>query len=181
MGACLVSEWPAFSALPDGLVAITPFSLNGAMGLSLGGTPIADLAWPNANAAVYLPFRVQTLFIAQKLFALAGAGIAGNIDVGIYTQDAVRMISTGSVALVVGPTLQSFDIADLVMGPGLYYLAAAVDGGAHVYHTPYGSPYTRIMGITEQAAAFPLPATATFAASFMRIIPLIGAMGRLLV
>lgn len=157
-------------AIPQSLGAI----LN-AMGLGAGA-----VAWATANKAFYMPFSVDAPVTIVKMLVINGATVSGNIDVGIYDRGGARLVSSGSTAQSGVSAVQEFNITDTVLNPGLYYLACAMDNttGTLEMWTPSAS-LSRSFGLAEQASAFALPATATFAAlSGTLRFPCVGATQR---
>lgn len=132
--------------------------------------------WPTANKAFYLPFRLAYPVIATKMFWLNGATVGTNaVDVGIYDQAGNRLVSIGSTTTSGASTVQTVDITDTTLNPGLYYMAMAVNGTTDTsFRTAPTAPMSRMLGIYEQTSAFALPATATFAVATAAHIPFIG-------
>ena len=123
--------------------------------------------------------------VIVKLFILNGATVnaANNIDLGIYSEDGTRLVSSGSTAQGSANTLQEFDITDTLIGPGKFYLAQACDTTAATFwQFPLNAVWhAKAVGIKEQATAFALPASATFATFARSWIPAIGATTRVVV
>ena len=132
--------------------------------------------YPAANDAIFVPFTVHQSVLIKRLFSMNGSAVSGNIDMGIYTADGARMTSIGSTAQSGTNQPQFFDITDLLIGPGLYYLAVALDNttGTLFRSNP---TVTRLqtLGMAKQASAFALPSTATFASVTAAYLPLMGA------
>lgn len=142
------------------------------------GNPAA-VAWPTADKALFFPFELfePTRFVRLYTY---NSTVSGNADIGIYTEDGTRIVSTGSVALSGTNTTQSHTI-DVTIGPGRFYMGLAHDGvstsfyfaaaiGGARQHAP------RMLGLREMAAAFPLPATATLTAyTATNTFPIFGA------
>lgn len=129
-------------------------------------------AWPSANLAIYVPIRLPVPVIAT-IIALSAEGSSGNIDLGIYDAEGTRIVSAGSTAHG-GFGLNSINITDTLIGPGLFYLAAALDNATGTtYHMAAGAHEALACGVVQEASAFPLPATATFASMAQAYIPLI--------
>lgn len=80
-------------------------------------------AYPSANRAYYVPFLVYSVFVARFMAIANGATINGNVDVGIYDDQFNRLVSTGSTVHANASLIQTFDITDTTLYPGLYYLA----------------------------------------------------------
>ena len=161
---------------------------------SIGMTPInvggshfnTSRAWPTANLALFTPFEIAATIIARKLWVIDGATVGGNIDLGIYREDGVRLVSIGSTAQTPANSIQEFDIADTILrGPGRYYLAIAADSVTPtMFSTAPGAAFLGASGIVQQATAFPLATNAnpaTFAACVTNFLPNYGLSTRSLV
>lgn len=93
----------------------------------------ASTAWTTTNMGVYVPFTVNRKATVKKLYHFNGAVASGNLDVGIYGADAdglpaARKVSSGPTAQSGTSAWQEFDVTDTDLAPGLYYLAAVMDG-----------------------------------------------------
>lgn len=148
-----IAVQPMLSTTPLGYI----ISLTNAIG---GGTAV----WPTANLAMYFPFIVTSQITAYSMMFQVGTQ-SGNCDVGIYTEQGVRLVSSGSTA--VGATgIQVVDITDTVLTPALYFMAMNVDNITASF-IRYSSPTGNIKqtcGVQEQAVgAVTLPDPATFA------------------
>lgn len=127
-------------------------------------TGLVSVTWVTANMAVFVPFALEVPITAKQMFLLNGATASGNVDVGIYTADGIRLVSIGSTAQAGINDLQAFNITDTILGPGRYYFAVAMDGTAGtILGASASATLARAMGYQQMATAFPLPATATFA------------------
>lgn len=130
----------------------------------------ASAAHPTANLAFYYPFVLTESVTVRKLFIHNGATASGNVDVGIYDGSGTRKVSSGSTAQTGTSVIQEFDVADTALTPGRYYLAYALDNNTGTFvrwnPTTGGSgavPQAKFFAIQQEASAFALPATATFA------------------
>lgn len=130
-------------------------------GMAFSGS---SAVWPSANLAVYMPVCVQIPCIITKFFSHNGTVASGNIDIGLYTNDGCRLISTGSTAQSGTSVVQSVDVTDTLIGAGIYYIAMAMDNTTGtVIRVASNANLMRLHGMYQQASAFALPATATFA------------------
>lgn len=137
----------------------------GRNGTAKDGGGGASGVWTSANRAVYIPFKVELPVVVTAIGVPIGATSSGNIDVGIYTSDGVRLVSSGSTAMALAATLQTFNITDTLLGPGSFYFACAVDNAtATVWRVSLSARRLQALGLLIEGSAFPLPATATFAA-----------------
>lgn len=175
-------EWP------KDVVDFTPYA-----SLSTGdeNCPVADLlsaagllfsvagTWASANLALYIPILVRTPVTIYQLAWANGATLGSNVDVGVYDGSSkTRLVSTGSTAQSGSSALQAVDVADTPVPPGLHYLAMAMDtntpGQVNRANLTTGIG-GRLSGIAQQALAFPLPSTATFATYAQSLVPFITA------
>lgn len=130
-------------------------------------------AWTTANDAVYIPFVLQGTVTAYQMGVENGSTVAGNVDVGIYDINGVRLVSKGTTAMSGASTIQTFDITDTLLTPGIYFMAFASDSTtATFFGTPAATAeWWRTYGVQDQATAFVLPATATFSSMGRTTIP----------
>jgi hypothetical protein len=138
----------------------------------------SSTAWPSASMAIYVPIRVKQRVIVVSLAISNGATVTGNLDLGLYSATGVRLVSTGSTAQSGVNTEQVISVTGTSIGPGLYYLAAAMDGttGTVRAFSP-ASPVATSAGLLTEASAFSLPDTATFALSqTLIVIPMLHAV-----
>ena len=137
----------------------------------------ATAVYPSADLAIYIPFRTRFPFVVAQAFWYNGTlGTPGNVDVGMYTRDGRRLWSTGSTAQSGASALQTVDITDKYYGAGSYYIALACDNAAaQLFSLAFGNvALDTYAGIKQQATAFPLPATATFADPTFDYCPVFG-------
>lgn len=141
----------------------------------LGINDYGNTVWPTANRALFIPFRVYTPMVLRRAAICVGTPSSGNLDIGVYTRDGTRLVSSGSTAMA--PAFSSNEVALTAtpVGVGLYYMAVAVDNAtAQLYaYTFGGANYGVMAGMAQMASAFPLPATATFAQIAVDFVPAI--------
>ncbi len=136
-----------------------------------------DAAWPSANLAIYVPFYLRAPMVLGSIWIMNGATVSGNQDLGIYTESGTNIISSGSVASAGTSAPQRFVLTTpIALNRGRYWLAAAKnDGtGTHFAWNTASTFVSRMLGCAQQATAFALPATATFATTGQIYLPLIG-------
>lgn len=132
-------------------------------------------AWPEAARALFIPVRVPTGITVYKMVCGTGTGTTGNFDLGIYDAGGNKIVSTGSTAKTTASSERVVDITDTFLGPGLYYLAMAVDDtGPYIARSPSLS-VAKLWSIYQMATAFPLPTVATFASVAVGYFPAISA------
>jgi len=155
---------------PNYTLAISPYSPmsgTGALFNMVDGAATADNAptWPAANRAIGYPFVISSnVPPLDHLWVEIGDTAASNFDLGVYDEDFVRIVSTGSQPATGIRTTNRIDVStDLARG--VYYMVMSCDTLAahYVAFTAQGTePATmRSVGCFQQAAAFPLPATIT--------------------
>lgn len=158
---------------------------NWSVGLSMRDIPNANptsAAWATANQARYVPFRLLTGGLVLKLVTYNGATAAGNTDVGIFTRAGVKLISSGAVAQAGTSTIQSFDVTDTWLNPGLYYFGLLNTTTTGTYISYISKEAGQLTGCQSQAVgAGTLPATATFAILDAAVIPVVGISFRVLI
>lgn len=134
-------------------------------------TTSSGAAWGlGINGAIYIPFYLEQGRLAQKM-GVQVMTQSGNLDVGIYNESGTKLVSSGSTA-VAAAGLQVLDIADTVLNPGTYYMAMAVDNVTAAFkRTSLTAPMGRVCGVRQQASAFALPSTATFAVYAATYVP----------
>ncbi len=137
-------------------------------------------AWPAANLALFMPFVVTRPVVIENLAVVNGSTASGNIDMGLYAADGTRLVSVGSTAQAGTSAAQVFDITDTLLGVGRYYLALALDNATGTVQRAVASNAVigRFAGMLEQTSAFPLPATASFAAYTRTALPNMAALAR---
>lgn len=162
------------------LVTIHPFSLEAALGpLSYNLARLnnqANTAWPAANRAIYYPFTLASTVLVKQLWCFNGSVLSGAVDLGIYSGGGTRIISTASTAQAGASAIQAFNITDTQLGPGLYYMAMAMDNNTGRTQNVTIGTASRLQatGYAQQASAFSLPTLATFAATGTDYAPLFG-------
>lgn len=139
------------------------------------GIPVSAV-YPSANLAIYIPFRIQSPINIAQLFWYNGATATGNVDMGVYSKDGQRILSSGTTAQTGTNALQLVDITDVRIGAGMYWIALACDSGSSTFFsTTLGAVGLHTLaGIKQQASAFVLPTTATFADAAQDYFPLFG-------
>ena len=148
-------------------------------GMALLLSAQASAVYPTANLAIYLPFGLATIIKVTKLWWYNGATLSGNVDVGIYDSAGRRLISTGSTAQAgTASRIQAVDVTDTLIGPGDFYLAIAASATTvTLFRIALGNAlFGKAFGILQQATAFPLPATATFATTAQTFVPEFGLL-----
>lgn len=165
---------------------ITPFSVESiaVYGQATIGTAATSVgAWPTANAAIFIPFRVGQPITIVKITWQNGATASGNVDVGIYDSEGNRLVSSGSTAQTGTAALQTVDISDVTLNNGLYYMAMVMDNTTGTVRRTISIPavWAQALGVYSQAAAFALPSTAAFAGTTLAFVPMMMLTSKVLV
>jgi hypothetical protein len=168
--------------LPFSRKVITPWSMESitpkmSTSTSISSGAPATLAYPAANLAIYVPFYLTVPIIFKTAGWHNGSVVSGNIDVAIYGAKGTRIVSTGSTAQSGTTTSQQVTLASPIqLGAGLYFLAIAVDNTTtQLFAMGFGGlGFCQGSGMFQQASAFPLPATATFAIPTQDYLPKFG-------
>jgi hypothetical protein len=174
---------------PSGAVAgasDVPLGVIGTFATSSEGSTLADVSLSlanvyslttgaqTANSAYYTQILVPNAITVYQLGVLNGGTVSGNFDLGIYNSSLTKVISTGSTVQAGVSAIQLVDISDTALSAGVYYLAFAADNITGLYqHSGVNILMTRASGCSQQASAFPLPATAVFAAQTVQFQPLV--------
>lgn len=145
------------------------------LGLDLANAALspASAAWPAANRCIFVPFVVYTPLIAVKMGIRNGSTASGNFDIGIVDDQQSRLVSAGSTAQAGTTAVQSIDITDTALVPGVYYMALCMDGTTgttFAWATPLGE--ARASGVLSQSVgAVAIPNPVAFAAAQDAYIP----------
>jgi hypothetical protein len=126
----------------------------------------------------YIPFVLQQPAEIKLLWTYNGGVINGNVDIGIFDDVGTKIVSSGSTLLAGANAIQTFNIADTLIGPGNFYLGFVTSSASATF---YRYSWNNILFIItagvlhETIGALPLPATATFAQpTTSLLVPLIG-------
>jgi hypothetical protein len=147
------------------------------------GTPLTGVlngAFPAANLAIFIPFAITTKINVKNLLSYNGGTISGNIDLGIYDINGIKLTSTGSVAHAGSSSIQATSITPITLAPGTYYFAVAMDNGTGQLRRAAFTNVdeSQMFGMAQMGTAFPLPATATISGMGFNYVPVIGLSTR---
>lgn len=138
--------------------------------------------WFSANGAIYIPLNLPNTVLLSHFLVMNGASISGNLDLGLYNVQRQRIVSSGSVAQTGTNALQTISVPPVLIMPGFYWMALAVDNtsailwGWNTVVFDSNAIEARMWGIWKQESAFPLPQIATFANLTTRTAPYVGLM-----
>lgn len=146
----------------------------------------ASAVWPLADLVIYVPFWVYTPTAYANAFWYNGAGILGNVNVGVYSADGTLLASTGAQnqALESINAIASAALA-VTLGVGQYYMAITESNAVTatffrgVGSTNIAGLSFNLMGCLQDAnQTGGLPATASFAAMAQNYLPVFGISTR---
>lgn len=145
----------------------------------LAATGTGSVAWPTANRATFLPFRVPAGVIVKRLWVAVGAtGGTDTWDLGLYTDGGVQIVHKGSTTAGTANTVQFMDTTDTYLAPGAYYMGMSSSGTtATVMRYAPTAPMSPLLGGLIQLTAHPLPATASFATETGGVLVAFPVMG----
>ena len=139
----------------------------GWMGTDISSGMPVSAAFESADRAVYFPIILPAACVVRRLWWANGATVSAtyNIDCGIYADSGygpgTRLVSTGSTAQGTASEVQFVDVADTALAPGLYWIAITCSStSATLFRNQTSAAYEASLRLIE-AAALPLPATAT--------------------
>jgi hypothetical protein len=125
-----------------------------------------SMAWGITNLAMFFPFILPEPCMITKLFWQNGTTVAGTVDIGWYTAEGGRIISTGPQTQTGVSTTQLIDIADTPLPPGPSYLGLLLSSPTATLWAVGGAAVFNAMplGVYQQAVGSgTLPNPATFA------------------
>lgn len=162
-------DWPipTFRSLPV-LNPWHPEAMGYQASNGVGLAATSSRTWTVTDEAQLYPFRLGYPETITKLWIYNGATVSGNFDIGIYDAEGTRIVSAGSTAQAGTNAVQSVDITDTLLGPGIYYMALVFDNTTATLFADTGWASVRAAqqsGLCRVASAFALPATVTLTTS----------------
>lgn len=129
----------------------------------VGGQGDTSSGTATGSRIYYIPLHIDAVFQVNALYVVNGAAVSGNIDIGLYTANFNKVVSTGSIAQAGtnGPQLQT--VTSTSIPAGLYYYAVVADNGVSTFFRLALTTATGNRGFAcaLQNATFPLPASGT--------------------
>lgn len=162
-----------WSGVPHSIDTMTSYGTCFVSGLGAA----AATAYPTANMAIYVPFRLRHTVTAKKTWVACQTTGTGNIQIGLYDQTGARLITSGNVAKVAAADELVVDTTDTVLAAGLYYMALVDATTTATYHVFVpAAPNAAAYGVrTEAVGSISLPATATWTVNqTLAYIPIMG-------
>lgn len=148
------------------------------------GVPLTSFAWSTTasgamavNLGIFVPFSVAATKEFDGGFWYRGATAGGNNDIGIYTLDGKRLASTGAVSTGAVTSVNTAPFTTPVrLGPGVYLMAYSASTASLNFRVSIGAPGLASIGILNNAAAHPLPATVVLSWATNGILPVFGIL-----
>lgn len=162
------------------LVVVTPLGPE-SLGPALGGPSLLSTVstnYPSAGVGYYYPFSLSEPILAIRLWTFNGSAVAGNQDIGLYSADGTRLVSTGAVAQAGTNQTQNGTISQPLDAGVLYYLALLNTSTGRYGQGTASVTQLVALGVYQQASLSSLPATATFAQMAATFVPSFGLSTR---
>lgn len=136
-------------------------------------SPAAGAVW-TANLGIFVPHEFDQPIVIIQIHIEVTTQV-GNVDCGVYDEAGNRIVANGAVA-VGAAGVQTFNIADTTIAPGRYLIGISFSGAAAIKEcTPLWAATAvggTLVGVKQNAAAHPLPATVALSATTRLTIPL---------
>jgi hypothetical protein len=163
---------------PPFIGTLSRWSLAHEARLAQAGVTVASGNWSSANQGLYVPFWLPWPYPVQRLWWVNGSAAGGNWDIGLYTINLSQIYASGSTAGS-GNSVPQFvtPSAPLLLAPGRYFFGishSATTANQATGSTSASATRLRMLGVTQEASALPLPATATPVARTGTMLPLCG-------
>lgn len=129
-----------------------------------GAATFASATWPTNDLAIYYPITMPGRFKVARFMVANGANATGNVDVGLYSEAGVRLLSTGTTLRAGTNAMQYIGVTDSTFPPGNYYLAlvASSTTGSYMRSASQGLEVSKISGFLQEAlGSTVLPTTMT--------------------
>lgn len=174
-------RFPESPSMLSGLITISTAHVCSCGGIDGFSFDVAtSKVWAAANRAEFYPFRLGEPFNARLMWVFNGAAVNGNFYVGIYDEYGVRLVTSAAVAQAGVEQIQTIDIIDTFLLPGLYYMALARDNNVGTARACDGgiAGNLAMFGCAYMNAAYPLPANAVLVAGISRWLTIMGITDR---
>lgn len=159
----------------------------GQTGTVRAAAPVST-TFPTSDMALFAPIYIGVPLLAQQLACVNGATVTGStlIDVGLYSIDGTRLDTGAGQTTQSGTSAtQAFNIADLYLDAGTYYLGLVANKNTTTFegHTTtltIGGALFKGLGCAQQqlAGSAALPAVAAFATFATNFVPLLLISGQ---
>lgn len=134
-------------------------------------------SWPSANFAVYVPVTMPARFTIARFLTVNGNVVAGNVNVGLYSNNMALLMSSGSTAQAGTNVVQYIPVADQSFPAGDYFLAlAASSTSARFQGCSFNTQYfCREAGLLQESlGSITLPSTMTPVVYAQTAVPAFG-------
>lgn len=157
---------------------ITTASPEFSIGVASIDPAAASTAWFSANDPCAFPFRLSEPTTVKKLGWVNGSAAGGGVDIGVYSDAWVRLVSAGAQTGSGNSLWQWIDVTDTVLSGGqLYYLAMSRDNTTANRCGRWGNALVvglhALLGTQDSATnAYPLPDPLTNMAAATVVTPI---------
>jgi len=149
--------WTPYFSPPDFL----PYQFN-------AGVTYSQVAgYPLANRANYYPIVFHSDVNIDTFFIVNGNTTSGNICFAIADSAGTRKLTTGSTAMTGSANaIQNYSVTATHFTAGLYFLCLSIDNTTATparFTTTFNTPIMITEFAYQEASAFPVPSTISFA------------------
>jgi hypothetical protein len=133
------------------------------------------MAWGTANLAFFYPIMLPDSCMVTKMFWHNGTTVAGTVDIGWFSQEGGRIVSTGPQTQAGVSVTQVIDITDTALPPGPLYLGLLCSNATATFWAVGAAAVfnAMLLGVYQQAVGSgTLPNPAVFASIGNAGIPL---------
>lgn len=132
------------------------------------GSPTVSGTAIGANAVIHHPLILPYPFVVSQFFWVNGGGVAGNTDIGVYTEDGATLLASSGAVLNSGTsTIQLVDITNVTLPANrrLWLSIGATDASQQYTRLSLTAPAADYIGIKSMASGISgtLVTPATFA------------------
>jgi hypothetical protein len=131
------------------------------------------VGWPVANRAFYFPFMLEEpMYVTEGSLHNTGS-VAGSLDLGVYSVDGVRLVSSGLVTQAGVGLVQRIPLTDTLLDRGVFYaalMATSTSTTTFRFNGGLASDWL-VWGALQEDTAGSLPAVATFTTNQTPYLP----------
>ena len=132
------------------------------------GAPTVSSTATGANAVIHHPLILPYPFTVNQFFWVNGSAVAGNTDIGVYTEDGASLLASSGAVLNAGASaLQVVDVTNVTLPANrrLWLSLGATDASQQYTRFSLTAPASDYIGIKTMASGISgtLVTPATFA------------------
>lgn len=141
------------------------FATHPILGLCHPGTATGAATPGAAEDPVAMPFAISDPIVITQFGVQIGTAPGGTFDVGVYSSQLMKVVTTGARSNTAGSSVQWEDVTDTVLPRGRYYLVfnrSANTSQQYIWTTSFSAAYMAWVGMVESSTnQYPLPAVLT--------------------